>query len=169
MTRLLSALEAGRDGGQVGLELVRALERVEHRLVVSAAVPDPGDAPALDLSRDEPTERVSDALGPGEDAEVVPDVVGGLDARLAIADRRRPLLAGIGAGSSSASSSHGTSVERASLDPSAYSRMRRITGAIVCLSWRFAEPRARDVVSASWERGSWPSARHRRHDDDERS
>jgi hypothetical protein len=142
MTSLLLALEAGHDGGEVGPELVRALERVEHLLVVGAAIPDPGDAPALDLSRHEPAERVSDALSPGEEAEVVPDVVGDRDARLAIADRRHPRLKGIGAGSSSASSSHGTSVERASLDPSPYSRMRRITGAIVCLSWR----------SKSWRR-----------------
>src|SRR4051794_10176842 len=124
MTRPLPPLEADHDCGQVGLELVRALERVEHRLLVGAAVPDPRDAPALDLSRDESAERVSDALGPADYAEVVPDVVGDLDARLAIADRRRPLLVGIPAGSPAVSSSHGTSVERASLDPSPYSRMR---------------------------------------------
>ncbi|MCW3101341.1 MAG: hypothetical protein JWL77_6959 [Chthonomonadaceae bacterium] len=148
MTRLLPPLEGADDCGQVRLELARPLEGAEDHLIVGAAVADPLDAPPLDLARDEPAEGLANALGLREEPEVPPDVVGDLDARLAIADRRRPLLMGIGAGSPAASSSHGTSVARASLDPSPYSRMRGINDAIVCLSWRSKVP-ARLGLSAS--------------------
>src|SRR3954451_23761049 len=107
MTRVLPPLKAGHDGGQVGLELVRALERVEHRLVVGLPVSDLLATPALHLTPDEPAECLADALGPGEETEVVPDVVGDLDTSLAIADRRRPLPVGIPAGSSAGTGGHG--------------------------------------------------------------
>jgi hypothetical protein len=60
---------------------------------------------------------------------------------------------GIRAGSSAASSSHGTSVERVSLDPSPYSRMRATTGAIVCLSWRSKSGRRRSLSPRRLGRG----------------
>jgi len=131
MTRLLLPLEVGHDGGEVGLEFVRALERVEHRTVVRAAFPDLGHTPPLDLSRNELAKRLADALGVGDLPEVLPHVVGDLDAGLAIPERR---LAGLGAGSFPASSSHFSSVARTGLDPlpNSYSRMRGTKGASVC-------------------------------------